>query len=259
MYPTPTLWSAPLLYLRSLLFLGIMIFSIPPFIIFPILAWPLPFPKRFAIIRSWAGFTLWWLKYLCRLDYRVEGLENLPSGSAIVFSKHQSVWETLALQRILPPFVWVLKRELLWVPFFGWGLAATDPIAIDRSAGRKALHALLQQGKQRLAAGRWIVIFPEGTRVLPGQHRDYAIGGAMLAERSGGVPVVPIAHNAGEYWSRRAFLKLPGTITVVIGKPIPTAGRKAAEINADAREWIEATVARISNHAASPESTGNNS
>ncbi|CAK0749927.1 1-acyl-sn-glycerol-3-phosphate acyltransferase [Gammaproteobacteria bacterium] len=234
-----------LFYIRSLLFLAVMILSVPPFLPIALFAYTRPYPQRYVIIRQWARAMLWWLRVTCRLSYVVHGQENMPAGPAIVFSKHQSAWETLALQQIVPPMAWVLKRELLLVPFFGWCLAILEPIAIDRSAGRKALHSLIRQGKERIAAQRWIVVFPEGTRVSPGKKGRYAIGGAMLAEHAA-VPVVPIAHNAGEYWSRRSFLKLPGTIQVVIGPPIPTLGRRANEINADAERWIEGTMEKIS-------------
>lgn len=242
----PSVLSMAVLYLRSFLFTSAMVLTIPLFLPIALFAYALPYPRRYVVVRQWARSMLWWLRVTCRLDYVVHGLENLPSSPAIVFSKHQSAWETLALQQIVPPMAWVLKRELLWVPFFGWCLAVLEPIAIDRSAGRKALHSLIRQGKERVAANRWIVVFPEGTRVAPGEKGRYAIGGAMLAEHVV-VPVVPIAHNAGEYWSRRSFLKRPGTIQVVIGPPIPTLGRRAPEINADAELWIEDTMARISN------------
>jgi 1-acyl-sn-glycerol-3-phosphate acyltransferase len=157
---------------------------------------------------------------------------------------HQSMFETLALQKLFYPQTWVLKRELLWVPLFGWGLAMLAPIAIDRKAGRKAVRQVIDQGKARLDAGLWVVIFPEGTRVAPGAKGRYGMGGALLAEHSG-YPVVPVAHNAGWYWPRRGFLKYPGTIRMVVGTPITSAGKTAAEINAEAEAWIEATVASI--------------
>jgi 1-acyl-sn-glycerol-3-phosphate acyltransferase len=186
-----------------------------------------------------------WLKITCGLDWRVEGLENIPPGNAIILCKHQSAFETMALQRIFPPQVWLLKRELLWIPFFGWGLAMLEPIAIDRKAGRESLNKLVAQGIKRLTAGRWVVIFPEGTRVAPGEEKRYALGGASLAERSG-YPVVPVAHNAGEYWPKHGFIKRPGTIRVAIGPVIDSRGRSAADINALAKEWIEAKVREIS-------------
>src|SRR3569833_2900547 len=172
-----------------------------------------------------------------RLHHAVEGREHLPAGAAIVLAKHQSAFETLAFQRIFPPQVWLLKRELLWVPFFGWGLAKQKPIAGDRKATRKALQQLLTIGGARLEHGRWVVIFPEGTRTAPGKKGRYAPGGAMLAARSG-YPVVPVAHNAGEFWPRRGFIKRPGTIRIVIGPVIDSRGRSAQEINALAEVWF---------------------
>ncbi len=218
-----------MLFLRSLLFaLGMWLSTliIAPLAVF---TFPFPFATRYAFISQWACFNLWWLRLTCRLDFDVRGRENIPSGNAIVFRKHQSAWETLALQKIFPPQVWLLKRELLWVPFFGWGLAMLEPIAIDRGAGRKAVEQLVRQGKERLADGRWVVIFPEGTRVPPGQTGRYGIGGAVLAAKSG-YPVVPVAHNAGEFWPRRGFIKRPGTISVVVGPAIVSRGKTAEMI-----------------------------
>jgi len=234
-----------MLFLRSLLFaLGMWSSTliIAPLALF---TFPFPFSTRYAFITRWARFNLWWLQASCNLRYHVRGLDNIPAGNAIVFCKHQSAWETLALQNIFPPQVWLLKRELLWVPFFGWGLAMLEPIAIDRSAGRKAVDQLVRQGTERLANGRWVVIFPEGTRVAPGDTGRYGIGGAVLAVSSG-YPVVPVAHNAGEFWPRRGFIKRPGTITVVVGAPIDSRDRDAETIRAEARAWIEKKSREIS-------------
>jgi 1-acyl-sn-glycerol-3-phosphate acyltransferase len=182
---------------------------------------------------------------ICGLRHRVTGLEHLPDGPCIVLCKHQSTWETISLRAILPlRQAWVLKRELLRIPIFGWALSQYRPIAIDRSAGRQAMRQLLAQGQEHIANGRWVVVFPEGTRVAAGERRRYNIGGAMLAEKTG-APVVPIAHNAGFFWRRRGVRKFPGTIDVVIGKPITTTGRKASEINAEVEGWIEGTVAQL--------------
>jgi len=158
--------------------------------------------------------------------------------------KHQSAWETIALQKVFPPQVWVLKRELLWLPFFGWGLAMTSPIAIKRSDGREAMKQLLKQGKNRLEMGFCVVIFPEGTRIPYGQRSKYKIGGALLAASSG-APAVPVAHNAGKLWGRNSFFKRPGVITMSIGVPVQTAGLKADEINQRVEVWIEAEVERL--------------
>jgi 1-acyl-sn-glycerol-3-phosphate acyltransferase len=233
------------LILRSLLFALLMVPSTVVFGAASLFTFPFPFEVRYRFITGWTRLNLWWLKKTCRLDHRIHGLENLPSRNAVILCKHQSAWETMALQSIFPPQVYVLKRELLWIPFFGWGLSLLDPIAIDRKAGRKALQQLLVQGTQRLKAGRWVVVYPEGTRVQPGQKGTYSIGGAWLAAHSG-YPVVPVAHNAGEFWPKRSFIKYPGIIDVVIGPPIASEGRKAGEINTRAEQWIEQTVARIS-------------
>lgn len=232
-------------WLRSVLFTGIMIVSVPFYAIPGVLVLPLPFPLRYGYFRRWASIMIWLLGVLCKLKYEVKGQENIPDGAAIIFSKHQSTWETLALQQIFPPQVWVLKRELFWVPFFGWALMSLGSVAIDRKAGRKAIRQIVDQGIHRLKQGRWIVVFPEGTRVAPGVRKRYGIGGAVLAEQSG-YPVVPVAHNAGEYWPRRGLLKKPGTIKVVIGEPIETKGCSAEDINKMAEQWIEAKVAEIS-------------
>jgi 1-acyl-sn-glycerol-3-phosphate acyltransferase len=165
--------------------------------------------------------------------------------NCIVLSKHQSTWETIALRALLPPEqTWVLKRELLFVPFFGWALAPLQPIAIKRKAGRRAMRQLLEEGTQWLRRGQWIVIFPEGTRVAPGQRKKYGQGGAMLA-RKAGCPVIPVAHNAGVFWPRRSVNKYSGTIELVFGQPIEPGDRSPSEINALAEEWIEGTVASL--------------
>ncbi|TCJ15565.1 1-acyl-sn-glycerol-3-phosphate acyltransferase [Parasulfuritortus cantonensis] len=201
---------------------------------------------RYRVIRHWARTMLVVARYVLGIHHRVEGLEHLPApGSpAIVMAKHQSAWETIAFQCIFPPLSFVLKRELLAIPFFGWGLRLISPIAIDRDAGREALKDIEQQGADRLAKGFWVLIFPEGTRVKPGEQGKYNIGGAWLAARTG-VPVVPVAHNAGRLWPKNAFVKRPGEITVVIGPAIATAGKKASAINAEVEAWIEAEMARL--------------
>lgn len=226
-----------MLLLRSLLFnLGLWV-SVSLFAPLAMLTFPLPAHARYRFISQWARFAIWWLGITCRLHFTVEGREHLPTGSAIVLAKHQSAWETLAFQMIFPPQVWVLKRELLWVPLFGWGLAMLEPIAIDRRAGRKAVEQIVDQGRQRLDTGHWVVVFPEGTRIAPRQMGRFGIGGSALASRTG-YPVVPVAHNAGHYWRRRGFIKRPGVIRVVIGPTIDSQGRSADEINVLARTWM---------------------
>ena len=203
-----------------------------------------PFPLRFRLVSNWARFNLWWLGVTCRIKAEVEGRENITDHPAIIMCKHQSTWETLVIQILFPPQVWLLKRELLRIPIYGWGLATMKPIAIDRSLGVRSLKQLVRQGKERLDAGLWVVVFPEGTRLAPGVRQKYHPGGAMLAEKSG-YPIIPIAHNAGYLWPRHSFLKRPGTIRMVIGPPIQSGGKKAAQILRETEEWIETTVAAL--------------
>jgi 1-acyl-sn-glycerol-3-phosphate acyltransferase len=231
-------------WLRSALYNLIMFGSVLFFAPLAVLTFPFSPIARYRFISQWARFQLWLIGVLCGLYYRVEGREHLPQKAAIVLAKHQSTWETFALQEIFPPQVWVLKHELLWVPLFGWALKMLDPIAIDRGAGRRAVQQIIDQGRQRLESGRWVVIFPEGTRVAPGHHRRFGIGGAVLAAETGH-PVVPVAHNAGSYWPRRGFVKQPGTIRLVIGPAIDSRGKTAEEINRAAEAWIQHTMREI--------------
>lgn len=232
-------------YLKSLIFSIFMVTSTMIVATLALLLFLLPFKIRYAFVRNFAVMNVSLLKSLCGLNYEIEGRENIPKGTAIIFSKHQSTWETMALQLIFPPQTFVVKRELMWVPFFGWGLAVLKPIAIKRGTGRNAINQIVRQGIERLKAGIWVVIFPEGTRVHPGQRIRYKLGGAILAAESG-YPVVPVAHNAGEFWSKKQFLKKPGTIKVVIGPPIQSKDRKPEDILAEAETWIETTMNRIS-------------
>jgi 1-acyl-sn-glycerol-3-phosphate acyltransferase len=233
-----------MLQLRAVIFyLGITLATLVTVLFSPV-AMILPYRWRYFYLTRWGLFAIWWLRHTCKLDFRVEGRENIPEGTAIILAKHQSAWETIAMQQIFPPQTWVLKRELFLIPFFGWGLAMMRPVGIDRSAGKKALKQVISQGTERLRNGLWLVIFPEGTRTAPGERQRYAIGGAMLAEKSG-YPVVPVCHNAGEFWPKKGFLKKPGTITLVIGEPVDPHGKRANEINAEVEEWIESTYRRI--------------
>lgn len=233
-----------LTWLRSLVFEAGFAVSTVIWAPLCVLTYPLPFGLRYRFVSAWSRFNVWWLKVTCGIRYRVRGQEHIPPGPAIIMAKHQSTWETLALQVIFPPQVWVLKRELLRVPFFGWGLAVLEPIAIDRAAGRTAVRQVMEEGTARLQAGRWVVIFPEGTRVAPGARGRYGIGGAMLAARSG-YPIVPVAHNAGEFWSRRALLKRPGVIDVVIGPVIEPGERSAGALREAVEDWIEGEMVRL--------------
>ena len=224
--------------LRSMLFALLLLLITPPYALIALATFALPRMARYRIIAGWSHAVILLAKLVLGIRWRVEGREHLPRRPSIILSKHQSAWETLAFQMIFPPQVHVLKRELLWIPFFGWGLALMSPIAIDRSRGTAALRAMARLGRERLAQGFWIVVFPEGTRVAPGERRRYQAGGAWLAAETG-VPVVPVAHNAGLCWPRNAFLKRPGTITVRIGPSIDAASRDAQTINATAEQWIE--------------------
>ena len=232
-------------YFKSLLFSLFMIITTVFFSTTALLLFPLPFNIRYGYVRWFAVWNVWLLKSLCGLAYEIEGQDNISGETAIIFAKHQSTWETMALQLIFPPQTFVVKKELMWVPFFGWGLAVLKPIAIKRGSGRSAIKQIVQQGIERLKAGIWVVIFPEGTRVRPGQHTRYKLGGAILAAESG-YPVVPVAHNSGEYWPKKQFLKKAGTIKIVIGPPLQSKDRKPEEILAEAETWIETTMDRIS-------------
>ena len=226
------------LILRSALFALSLTLVTPPYAVLALLTFPLPRMTRYRLISGWSRLVILLAKAILRIDWQVEGRENLPARPSVILAKHQSAWETMAFQLIFPPQVLVLKRELLWIPFFGWGLALMSPIAIDRSRGLAALRAMARRGRERLQQGFWVVVFPEGTRVAPGAAREYHPGGAWLACASG-APVVPVAHNAGLLWPRYAFLKRPGMVTVRIGPAIDPAGRDPATINRLAESWIE--------------------
>lgn len=231
--------------LRSTLYTLLQIIITPLYTLIVLASFPLNPISRYRITSGWAHIMLYLTRVICGIHYRVLGIENIPKKPSIVLSKHQSAWETLAFQQIFPPQVWVLKKELLRIPFFGWGLSMTSPIAINRGSVRAALKQILKQGKDRLKKGLWIVIFPEGTRIVPGKKGKYGIGGAWLATHTG-VSVVPVAHNAGEFWGKNSFIKQPGIITVSIGAPIDPTGMEASELNAKVEAWIELEVARIS-------------
>jgi 1-acyl-sn-glycerol-3-phosphate acyltransferase len=183
-------------------------------------------------------------RVICGIHHDIKGLENVPVHPVIVMAKHQSAWETIALPTLLPPMSIVIKRELLWIPFFGWGMRMVSPIAIDRKAGKEALKQIVAQGRARMAQGFWVLIFPEGTRVKSGEAGRYGIGGAWLAAQTR-TPVLPVAHNAGEVWPKNSFLKYPGTITLSIGPVISSAGKKADALNEEVKNWIETEMSRL--------------
>jgi 1-acyl-sn-glycerol-3-phosphate acyltransferase len=232
------------IWLRSLAFWIVFPVSIVLFAILLMLTAPFSLQLRWSLLQYWVHFILWWLKVTCRLTHEVQGLEHITSSPGIVFAKHQSTWETIGLQNIFPLQVWVAKRELMWVPFFGWGLALMKCIHIKRGSGKAAVKQLVTQGRARLEDGNWVVIFPEGTRIPAGEKGRYRIGGAVLAKETG-YPIIPVAHNAGEYWPRRSFIKRPGVIQVRIGAPISPAGKTAQQILDEASGWIEARMAEI--------------
>lgn len=225
--------------LRSLLFLFGMAISTLVFGILCLLTVFVPYTWRYKFIVNWSIVNLHWLKLTCGLSYKVKGIENIPQQTCIVMSNHQSTWETMAIGTIFPPLIWVVKKELLFIPVFGWGLALTQPIALNRKAGRKAVDQLVEKGIKRLEKGHWILIFPEGTRTPPRTKRKFKIGGALLAEKSG-VPIVPVAHNSGNFWARKQLTKKAGVVELVIGPLIQTKNKTATEINQEVFNWISA-------------------
>ena len=233
-------------FLRSVVYEVLRYVITVIFAVISLFTFPFKPITRYRVITAWSYLLIGLARMICGVRYRVIGRDNLPPVPCIVLSKHQSAWETLAYQVILPPQVWVLKRELLRVPFFGWGLAMLSPIAIDRGSAARALKQTLEQGRSRLSDGWWIVIFPEGTRIAPGKRGRYHLGGAWLACKTD-APVLPIAHNAGTVWGRNAFVKYPGTITVSIGPVIHPAGMTPDALNRKAEDWIETEVARLGN------------
>lgn len=204
-----------------------------------------PYRTRYRLFNSWSRFIIWWASVAGGIRFQVEGLENRPATPCIVLAKHQSAWETLALMNLFQPQTWVLKRELTRIPLIGWALHLLKPIAIDRSARKKAMQQMLEQGRERLDEGLWVVIYPEGTRVPPGRSGRYQRGGAVLAVETG-YPVVLVAHNAGECWPKNSFLKYPGIIRVRISEAIDSKGKTPESLLAEARDWIEQNSREVS-------------
>ena len=203
----------------------------------------LSFENRFDfIVRRWTALVLWWLKMSAGIRVNVTG--TVPTEVCVVFVKHASTWETLFVQQLFKPQATLVKRELLNIPFFGWSFRLLQPIAIDRTNPRASLKSLIQQGKARLAAGVWVVLFPEGTRSPKGQQKPFQVGGAALA-KAAGCPVIVVAHNASEHWPAHEILKQPGTIEVELSPLIETAGRSSKEINEAAQDWLRAAQSRL--------------
>ena len=234
--------------LRSLLFLLILVVVTPPYTLAVVLfCWPLPHRLRRRSVEPWVRFTIWLVKHLLGIPYRRAGAANLPDRPVVVLCKHQSAWETLMLQEVFRDAVFVWKKEIKYLPFFGWALAVTPMIETDRNASKATLKRLVEQGRDRLAKGYTVIIFPEGTRSHPGSQNRYKGGGALLAVETG-TPVVPVALNSGEFWGRNALFKKSGTVTVSIGPAIDPAGLTANQVLERAEAWIEAEMRNISPH-----------
>lgn len=209
-----------------------------------LVGWALPIRARYRLAMLWNGFVVWWVGVSCGVHYRIRGLENVPPQPFVMLANHQSPWETLFLYWYFQPICAILKRELLRIPFFGWALAVLRPIAIDRSKGRSARNSLLTEGPKRLQAGLSVLVFPEGTRIDVGQEKKFLTGGADLAIAAGAL-VLPVAHNAGLFWPARKFAKRPGVIDVIVGAPIPAAGREARELTAAVEAVIRGMLEQI--------------
>jgi 1-acyl-sn-glycerol-3-phosphate acyltransferase len=239
-------YSSVNLFIRSLIFSIISLTTIALYSLVTVCTFPFPVRYRHSVIRFYLRFYFKLLRVVCHIDYQVEGLEHIPKDhTGIIMSKHQSTWEAFFIPLLFHNVAPIAKKELLWVPFFGWGLAVAKPIAINRSKKSSAMQQIIQQGKEYLQEGRWILFFPEGTRVPYGVVGHYKLGGARLAAATG-FPIIPIAHNAGRFWPRRKFIKQPGTVHFVIGPMIESKGRTPEELLAMTKDWIESTVTRIS-------------
>jgi 1-acyl-sn-glycerol-3-phosphate acyltransferase len=230
--------------LRSLLFLVCGMVVTPFYGVAVTVLGLFSFIAAFHAAAQWARLILWLARVCCGIRQEVRGMEHVPDFPVVIMAKHQSAWETLFMEANLPPQCWIIKRELLWLPFVGWGLWGVKSIAIDRSSGHSAREQIVAIGRKRLAEGICVSIFPEGTRVAVGKRGRYGIGGAVLATRTG-TPILPIAHNAGEFWGRYAFRKHAGTVKVVIGPPIATEGRNPISVNRELEAWIEGEMQRM--------------
>lgn len=226
--------------LRSTLFSLGMLLSILVYTLPCIIVRVLPFRMCFSFVSSWCAFNVFWLKITCGIDYEVTGLENIPDKPCIIMSNHQSTWETLAFPGIFPTLAWVIKKELLYLPLFGWGIASVQPIALDRKKGKKAIQQLVNDGKKKLSLGRFILLFPEGTRIPYDEQRTLKVGGFVLAKQAQ-ADILPVAHDSGRLWPRKQFLKKSGTIQVRIGKPISSANKSADELRAEYSDWLQST------------------
>lgn len=232
--------------LRSLIFYIGYVFSMVIFSSTAMLISPFSRRTSMRICANWCQVAVVWAHICCGIRYEITGAENIPAGGCVVLAKHQSAWETLIVQSLFYPAATVIKRELLSIPFFGWSIRLCDPIAIDRDDASGSLKAVVRGGTQKIAEGRRVVIFPEGTRTMPGEENpDYSVGGAMLATQAKAL-VLPVAINSGDCWPRGTLIKKPGLVRVIIGKPIDATGYKAKVLNAEVRDWIEAQMREIS-------------
>lgn len=236
--------ATPSVIARSAIYLACQVLTTLVICPFMLLLKPAGFSARNAFAQIWVRCNLWVLRTVCGLSFELKGRENIPAQAGVIFCKHQSAWETIAVQTIFPAVAFILKQELLRIPVWGWAMASLEPVAIDRQAKTQAIKHVLRDGEDRIRKGRWIVIFPEGTRMLPGQRGNYASSGGLLAQRAG-CPLLPVAHNAGEFWTKNGFLKFPGVIQVRIGRPIDAATLGAGPACKQAEEWIEAQMAEI--------------
>jgi 1-acyl-sn-glycerol-3-phosphate acyltransferase len=234
--------------LRSLLFALYQMILTPIYATLVLLLFWLPPLPRFRFITGWCLLNLVGARLICGIRHRVIGAENIPprADPHLVMSKHSSTWETLSLNFLFPPLAFVAKKELLSIPFFGWAFALASPITIDRKAGHDAMTQLVTQGRERLRQGFWIVVYPEGTRIRAGTRAHYKSGGARLAIALG-IPIVPVAHNAGYLWPKGVLGKQAGTVTVSIGPPIRPEGDDMQRLIGEVESWIENEVARLGN------------
>lgn len=246
--PPPPHWSTHSMFraLRSVIFLA---FGFTAGVLYGAVAllffWA---PRDFlwSLVTRYCRLTLWAGEFFCGLKVVAEGQENLPDTASVIMIKHSSALETYGHVPFFPMSTWVVKREILWIPFFGWALKGIfRPIAIDRGSGQRAVRQVIRQGKEKLAAGVWVSVFPEGTRMAPGETRPYGISGAALAKEAG-VMIVPVAHNAVDFWQRRELTKRPGTVRFCIGPPINPATQSARETNLLVQAWIENKMREIS-------------
>ena len=232
--------------LRSL-FLVVFVFTtglVYGLVVLPLFWAPQEFLWRF--VTNYCRLSLWAGDFFCGMKVVVEGEENLPETASVLMIKHSSALETYGHVPFFPRSTWVIKREILWIPFFGWALQLIfRPIAINRGSGARAVKQVIQQGKQKLADGIWVSVFPEGTRMAPGETRKYGISGAALAKEAG-VMIVPVAHNAVDLWQRRELTKRPGTVRFCIGPPIDASSQSPKETNLIVQAWIENKMHEIS-------------